>query len=97
MLETDLPGEGEDLTKSIEGNPAQYPTDQAELDGIARWVRDTSNANGTGDDGWDWNPETMLLTINNEDGSVSEFSGLDIADTSRSDPRLDRLRSRVGI
>jgi hypothetical protein len=63
-----------------------------EYDGIARWMRDSGNAAGEGDDGWSWDPDTRVCTITNEDGSTSEFTGAEIAASSPDDHRLDRLR-----
>jgi hypothetical protein len=65
---------------------------QAELDGIQRWVRDSGNAIGEGDDGWEWDEKNEILTIYNDDGSESTFTGAEIAASAPADPRLDRLR-----
>jgi hypothetical protein len=64
----------------------------AELDGIARWVRDSGNASGVGEDDWEWDFESRILTIREENGSVTKFTGAEIAASSPDDKRLNRLR-----
>lgn len=89
VLETDLPGE-DDLTKSVEGS--LEPDPNSELAGIAKWVRDANNSAGCGDKGWTWDEDSMVLTITNEDDSVSEIPGSEIYRSGGGDPRLERLR-----
>ena len=71
----------------------QMSSPEAELDGIARWVRDSSNAIGEMAEGWEWDAEARLLTIWNGGGIPSRtFTGREIADSSPGDWRLNRLR-----
>lgn len=68
------------------------PTPNEELNGIARFVRDTNNATGEGDLGWEWDPNRLILTIHNEDGGTSRISGEDIANSCPDDDRFNRIR-----
>ena len=68
---------------------------QAELDGIERWVRDSGNATGEHADDWDWDSEKKVLTVHNEDGTTSTFTGKEIAQSSPNDPRLKHLGEGV--
>lgn len=66
---------------------------EAELHGIERFVRDSGNATGEGDEGWDWDEVQQTLSISNPDGTTSHISGRDIAASCPGDKRLDRLRT----
>jgi hypothetical protein len=70
----------------------QMPSHAVELDGIARWVRDSSSATGNWDESWEWDYENRILTVHNEDGTISTVSGEEIADSTPTDWRLNRLR-----
>jgi hypothetical protein len=73
------------------GRQLTTPTRQAELDGIERFVRDTNNACGCGDSGWDWDFDKRILTITEENGSRIKITGYHIAETNSHDKRFDRL------
>lgn len=89
VCESDFSDE-DDIIKNVSGELEPEPN--SELAGIAKWVRDANSSAGCGDGGWEWDEEKLLLTINNEDGSVSEIPGSEIYRSGGGDPRLERLR-----
>lgn len=51
---------------------------QRDLSYVEAWLKDANNAIGEGCQDWDWDSDTRMLTVINDDGSASTFSAKDI-------------------